>query len=193
MSEMSRRLYFASAAERLPMPYVSVPVILSGWLGMYSGFVNEDGQWQLGPLREEDFPPEHIPGLTNHNIPGLNFSQQAVNLPPDGAQRVDYWVDVCNPGQMQLRWYSVKEQLPFYMEPVLIFCDYADEQLNQNGMFFGMFWPHQDEHHRLWWNVNNQGYTYDVTHWMPIGFPVTSNRKLTIIGPYHYSDGNEIA
>lgn len=185
MSEMiaaSRRLYFASAAERLPRPYVSVPVILSGWLGMYSGFVNEDGQWQLAPLREEDFPLEIRSGL--------NFSQQAVNPPPDGAQRVDYWVDVCNPGQMQLRWYSVKEQLPFYMEPVLIFCDYADEQLNQHGMFFGMFWPHQDEHHRLWWNVSNQGYTHDVTHWMPIAFPVTPNRKLTIIGPYHYLSEN---
>lgn len=177
------RLLFASVNKGLPDPYTSVPVLLNGWLGMYSGFVNEDGQWQVGPLRKEDFPPDYRVGM--------DFSQPPVNPPPDGAQRVDYWVDSHPLKDFQLGWYSIHECLPFYMEPVLIYCDYKGGDFDQQGVFFGMFVPYQDEHHRLWWNVSNQGITHDVMYWMPITVPPAPSRKLKMIGPYQYLSENE--
>lgn len=177
------RLLFFPVNKVLPEPFISVPVLLNGWLGMYSGFVNEEGQWQVGPLREEDFPPDYRAGM--------NFSQEAVNPPPDGAQRVDYWIGPALLKDFQLGWYSVHECLPFYLEPVLIYCDYKGGDLDQQGVLFGMFHPHQDELNRLWWNVNNQGYTHDVLYWMPITLPPAPSRRLKMIGPYHYLSENE--
>lgn len=176
------RLLFVSITKGLPEPYTSVPVILKGWLGMYSGFVNEDGQWQVGTLQEEDFPPDYRAGM--------DFSQASVSPPPDAGERVDYWLSPHPLKDFQVGWYHVNECLPFYMEPVLIYCDYKDDERDQQGVMFGMFYPHQNEHDRLWWNVSNQGYTRDVLYWMPITLPPAPPRKLKMIGPYHYIDGD---